>query len=123
MSISVRDKHGTYGRVRRNDGPPLDRRSARYFAVVANSWSRGFETRRDAQTAEDEMKGRVRQGIDVDGGRTKFAEFVERAWWAERRGEGGQGPTRTNDRRVVPDDPRRLLTPHSRISAAENDST
>jgi len=27
------------------------------------------------------MKGRVREGMDVGAGRTKFSDFVERAWW------------------------------------------
>ena len=27
------------------------------------------------------MKGRLRDGMDVGGGRTTFGDFVERAWW------------------------------------------
>jgi len=106
VSIAVRDKHGTYGQMRRSAGPPLDRRSARYFAVVANSWSRGFQTRRDAQTAEDEMKGRVRQGVDVGGGRAKFAEFVGRAWWPNVEAKVARGqlkPTTAASYRMILD--------------------
>lgn len=81
MSITARDKNGTVTRARRaGDGLPLDRRTARYFAVVRGTWSRGYARRADAEAAEREMQGAVEAGVNLTARTVTFAEFVELAW-------------------------------------------
>ncbi len=80
MAITIRDKHGTYKKSRRDDGPALDRRSTRYFAVVANTWSLGFATRREAESAEREMKNRAEHGVGLHKAAMTFVEFLRSVW-------------------------------------------
>ena len=81
MAITVQDRHGTYGRTRKAAGPPLDKRTARYFAVVNNVWSKGFETRSAAAKVERTMKSNVDRGVSLSGSALTLREFFDRVWW------------------------------------------
>jgi integrase len=82
MAVTARDKHGTLTKRRRSDGPQLDRRSARYFAIVDGTWSRGFATRREAESAEREMQSRAESGVNLAAGAMTLAEFLRSVWLA-----------------------------------------
>jgi len=81
MAITVQDQHGTYGRKRKADGPPLDKRSARYFVVVNNVWSKGATTRKAAEQIERKMKGDVDRGVSLSGSALTLREFFDGVWW------------------------------------------
>lgn len=82
MAVTTRDKHGTLTKRRKAEGPQLDRRSARYFAIVAGTWSRGFPTRREAESAEREMQSRSESGVNLAAGSMTLAEFLRSVWLA-----------------------------------------
>jgi hypothetical protein len=82
MAVTTRDKHGTLTKRRKAEGPQLDRRSARYYAIVAGAWSRGFPTRREAESAEREMQSRSASGVNLAAGSMTLAEFLRSVWLA-----------------------------------------
>jgi len=81
MAITVQDRHGTYGRTRKAEGPPLDKRTARYFAVVDNVWSRGFPTRKAAEQVERKMRSDADRGVSLSGSVLTLREFFEGVSW------------------------------------------
>jgi integrase len=81
MAIVTRDKHGTYGKRRKAEGPRLDRVTTRYFATFQNVWSKGYRTRAEAEAAEREMKGNADNGVKLERGSVTFSEFVRAVWW------------------------------------------
>jgi integrase len=81
MAIVVRDRHGTYTATRKKNGPKLDRRTARYFAVFHNVWSKGFLTRPEADAHERTMKGQADAGLKLERGRLTLAAFIDSVWW------------------------------------------
>src|SRR4051794_2819394 len=81
MAITVRDRHGTYGRKRKAEGPKLDAKTARYFAVVGGSWSRGYATKKEADRAERAMKDAADRGVNLVSASMTFRDFFERVWW------------------------------------------
>ena len=78
MAITVRDQHGTYTRRRRAEGPKLDRKTARYFAVVENVWSRGFEARGEGIHAPA-------QGRQIRGQRRRRPGAIPGCWRTRNR--------------------------------------
>ncbi len=82
MAITAQDRNGTYGRKRKADGPPLDKRTARYFAVVGNVWSKGFPTRREAEQVERDMKSKAERGVNLSASALTLQEFFDTVWWA-----------------------------------------
>ena len=82
MAVTTRDKHGTLTKRRKAEGPQLDRRSARYFAIVAGTWSCGFPTRREAESAGREMQSRSESGVNLAAGSMTLAEFLRSVWLA-----------------------------------------
>jgi integrase len=85
MAVTARDRHGTVTKERRAQGPPLDRASARYYAVVRNVWSRGYTKRADAEMEERRMKGQVDAGVELDRQRITLADFVANVWQPDAR--------------------------------------
>lgn len=87
--ITTKDKHGTYGKARKNSGgPPLDRRSAKHYAIVQGVWSKGFDTRREAEAEERRMKTQATdRGVELGRDRITLADFITTVWLpdAERR--------------------------------------
>jgi hypothetical protein len=81
MAITVQDRNGTYGRKRKAEGPPLDKRSARYFAVVNNVWSKGATTRRAAELVERKMKADAERGVSLTGSALTLQQFFDTVWW------------------------------------------
>jgi integrase len=81
MAITVQDRNGTYGRKRKAEGPPLDKRSARYFAVVNNVWSKGATTRRAAELVERKMKADAERGVSLSGSALTLQQFFDTVWW------------------------------------------
>jgi hypothetical protein len=79
VAITTKDRHGTFGEKRKADGPPLDKASARYFAVVANQWSRGYRTKREAVDREAEMRLGERTIVRDRRGMT-VAVFGDTVW-------------------------------------------
>jgi integrase len=83
MAITVRDKHGTFGRRRKSEGPPLDRASALYFAIVNKVWSSGYRTIGEAKDREAEMR------VESRGARPQraltIAEFGDTVWLPVKR--------------------------------------
>ena len=67
MAITIQDRDGTYGRKRKAEGPPLDKRSARYFAVVNNVWSKGSPTRKATEQVERKMMNDADRGVSFSG--------------------------------------------------------
>ncbi len=83
MAIVVEDKHGRLTRKRRADGkngPPLDRRSAHYYSVVGNVWSRGYPTRREAERDESERKNAAEDGTSLSRSKMRLDEFLTDVW-------------------------------------------
>jgi integrase len=96
VAITVKDSHGTYTKKRKAEGPALDRRSARYFAVVDNTWSPGFTTRREASAAERDMKGRADKGVKLRAGSTTLAEFLKGAWLGNAEAKFARGQIKSS---------------------------
>jgi hypothetical protein len=80
MAIVVEDRHGRMTRARRAHGAALDRKSARYYSVVKNSWSRGFRTKREAERDEAERKAQFEDGVAVARSNLTLSEFVSTIW-------------------------------------------
>src|SRR5690349_13554598 len=80
MAVTAKDKHGTFTKARRTDGPALDRRTARWFAIVRGSWSKGYATRREAEAAERSMQTRADAGAMPAASSMTLGEFIDTVW-------------------------------------------
>lgn len=80
MAIVVEDRHGRQTKKRKAEGPPLDRRTARYYSVVGNVWSRGYPTRKEAERDEADRKRDREDGTSVTLSKTTLADFIADEW-------------------------------------------
>ena len=77
MAVVTRDRHGTFTKARAEHGPALDRRSARYFAVVRNARSKPHPTKTEAAANERAMKERARHGAKPTASVMALGEFID----------------------------------------------
>ena len=84
MSIVTKDRHGAFTRQRRQHGPPLDRRTTRYYAVVRNVWHEGCPTRAAAERIEHQAKLNLDR-VDPAHAAMTIAEFGETVWLPVKR--------------------------------------
>lgn len=91
MSISTKDKYGAFGKKRRAEGPPLDRPTRRYNAIVDNVWGPARASLKEAQADEADMKKQASQGVKMTSSTTTLIDFIEDVFFpmadAKVRGE------------------------------------
>src|SRR4051794_36993246 len=91
MAITTKDKRGTFTRKRREEGPALDRATARYYAVVRNSWSEPFRSNKDAKAAEREMIERAEQGVGLHKASMTLGAFIDTVWMPLKQAKAARG--------------------------------
>jgi integrase len=84
VSIVAKDRHGAFTRQRREDGPPLDRRTTRYYAVVRNVWHEGCKTRAAAERIERQAQLNLGR-VDPAHAAMTIGEFGETVWLPVKR--------------------------------------
>jgi integrase len=83
VSIVVKDRHGQFTKRRREHGPDLDPGTARYYAVVRNTWQ-GFKKRADAVRAERRAQLDLDR-VDPAHAAMTIADFGETVWLPVKR--------------------------------------